>query len=153
MDRSICSAFITIRPSREDLAILPGLRRATNQRLKIHAADDLHACHLGIHGRQVRSPAMHDQVCQKGGKVYALDPPPFVIQGFLNFPGVPNLTTYTPVLHEFLKARYELDDRAFERYATASGKPPNRYWLQLMRLKRSSASGNQPTKRPMLSPR
>jgi hypothetical protein len=82
-----------------------------------------------------------------------LDPPPFVIQGFLNFPGVPNLTTYTPVLHEFLKARYELDDRAFERYATASGKPPNRYWLQLMRLKRSSASGNQPTKRPMLSPR
>ena len=92
-----------------------------------------------------------------GGKsltaMLQLDPPPFVIQGFLNFPGVPNLTSYTPVLHEFLKTRYELDDRAFERYATASGKPPNRYWLQFMRLKQQPQPENRFSKRPMLSPR
>ena len=82
-----------------------------------------------------------------------LDPPPFVIQGFLNFPGVPNLTTYTPVLHEFLKAGYEVDDRAFQRYATVSGKPPNRYWLQFMRLKQNSRSENRPGNGPGLPPR
>lgn len=80
------------------------------------------------------------------------DPPPFVIQGFLNFPGVPNLADYTPILQQYLRDNYEVDDRAFRRYPTKFAQPPNRYWLQLLRLKRGSQPEKRVSKRPMLSP-
>ncbi|MBW2291397.1 MAG: glycosyltransferase family 39 protein [Deltaproteobacteria bacterium] len=69
------------------------------------------------------------------------NPPRVVIQGFLNFPGIPSLPSYTPILHEYLRANYERDDRAFRRYPTASGSPPSAFWIQLFRLKSDADPG------------
>jgi hypothetical protein len=66
------------------------------------------------------------------------DPPPMVIQGFLNFPGVPRLPSYTKVLFDYLRATYEEDDRVFRRYPPASGSAPGRHWIQLLRLRPDS---------------
>ncbi len=69
------------------------------------------------------------------------NPPRVVIQGFLNFPGLPNLSSYTPILHEYLRANYERDDQVFQRYPPASGNPPSPYWIQLFRLKPGADAG------------
>lgn len=62
------------------------------------------------------------------------DPPKVVIQGFLNFPGLPNLQTYTPILNDYLKANYKTDRRPFERYPPSEGGMPSPYWIQIKRL-------------------
>ena len=74
------------------------------------------------------------------------DRPPVVIQGFLNFPGVPRLPSYTQVLFDYLHEAYEEDDRVFRRYPPATGNAPGRHWIQLLRLKRDTqqdSAGNR----------
>lgn len=63
------------------------------------------------------------------------DPPRIVMQGFLNFPGLPDLRDYTPILNEYLRANYEGDDRVFKRYPPITGGHPSPYWIQMKRLK------------------
>ena len=66
-------------------------------------------------------------------------PPKVIIQGFLNFPGLPNLQNYTPILNDYLRANYELDERVFERYPPVTGGHPSPYWIQMKRLKTGDA--------------
>ena len=68
------------------------------------------------------------------------NPPRVVIQGFLNFPGLPNLQTYTPILNDYLKANYEGDDRVFKRYPPVTGGHPSPYWIQIKRLKTDAST-------------
>ncbi|MCH7870042.1 MAG: glycosyltransferase family 39 protein [Myxococcales bacterium] len=63
------------------------------------------------------------------------DPPPYIIQGFLNFPGIPRLPSYTGVLFDHLRASYREDTRVFERYPPASSNSPGHHWIQVLRLK------------------
>lgn len=67
------------------------------------------------------------------------NPPKVVMQGFLNFPGLPNLQEYTPILREYLRENYESDDRVFKRYPPISGGHPSPYWIQMKRLKTDAA--------------
>lgn len=66
------------------------------------------------------------------------NPPPYIIQGFLNFPGVPRLPSYTQVLFDHLRSAYVEDHRVFKRYPPVTGTAPGRHWIQVLRLKADS---------------
>jgi hypothetical protein len=69
---------------------------------------------------------------RKLASILSRDPPLFVIEGFLRFPGVPALPDYAPILHHWIERHYEPDSTAFDRYPPAGPLPMR---LRVLRLR------------------
>ena len=100
-----------------------GTRSADTPRVRRGAQQELRRAHQIPRGYDVL--ALHVR----------RSPPPLVIRGLVEWPGLPSLFLTTPELYNELRLRYEQDPEVFERYPVAV-RPPL-VSVDVLRLRRA----------------
>ena len=62
--------------------------------------------------------------------------PPFIIQGFIRFPGVPGLPDQVPELDAYIREQYEPTEMPFRVYPPPLRRPPPEHRLQVLKVRR-----------------
>jgi hypothetical protein len=61
------------------------------------------------------------------------EPPKLVIRGFQGWPGVPQISSYAPVLEGYITDQFEEDNRVFTQRPVPRGNAPPPWFVQVMR--------------------
>jgi hypothetical protein len=70
------------------------------------------------------------------------EPPERVVSGMLSWPGMPALPGYTPLVVEYLKARYEVAPDVFLRHPPPGGRVPPAWTVTVLRPRGGSAASD-----------
>lgn len=61
------------------------------------------------------------------------DPPSTVLRGVMEWPGVPEVRSYAPLLEDYIHRNYCREDDFFERHPSPTNEPPKRWVIQVLR--------------------